>query len=79
MTPPRRPPDRNGERPPQPLSTESVATADEQGSLAFSVTDETRAPVDIARGSAGDCCVLCGRVGINLPDEHRCTPNLTAE
>jgi hypothetical protein len=29
----------------------------------------------IARGSAGDCCILCGKVGINLPDEHGCVPN----
>jgi hypothetical protein len=33
----------------------------------------------IARGTAGDCCVWCGKVGINLPIEHGCKPNVTAE
>jgi hypothetical protein len=39
MTRHERPPDGNGERPPQALSTESVATADEQGSQASTITD----------------------------------------
>jgi hypothetical protein len=35
--------------------------------------------VEISRGTAGDCCVRCGRVGIDLPVEHGCVPNLTPE
>jgi hypothetical protein len=35
------------------------------------------APDDIARGTAGDCCILCGTVGINLPDEEGCIPNVS--
>ena len=34
---------------------------------------------DIARGSAGDCCILCGLVGINLPLDHGCKPNIDVE
>lgn len=26
----------------------------------------------ISRGPAGDCCVVCGRVGIDLPKDHGC-------
>jgi hypothetical protein len=36
-------------------------------------------PEEIARGSAGDCCILCGKVGINLPDDHRCKPNIDVD
>jgi hypothetical protein len=36
-------------------------------------------PNEIARGSAGDCCILCGKVGIDLPLEHGCKPNVTAQ
>jgi hypothetical protein len=36
-------------------------------------------PHTTARGTAGDCCVLCGRVGVDLLVEHSCRPNLTAE
>jgi hypothetical protein len=31
----------------------------------------------ISRGSSGDCCILCGRVGVDLPDEHGCKPDLS--
>jgi hypothetical protein len=34
---------------------------------------------DIARGRAGDCCVLCGKVGIDLPIDHGCRPNIDIE
>jgi hypothetical protein len=27
---------------------------------------------DIARGRSGDCCILCGRVAENLPEDHGC-------
>ena len=37
------------------------------------------APDDIARGPAGDCCILCGQVGINLPDDHGCRPNIDVQ
>jgi hypothetical protein len=30
---------------------------------------------DIARGPAGSCCILCGKVGIDLPLDHRCQPS----
>jgi hypothetical protein len=37
-------------------------------------------PVEIARGTASDCCcVLCGKVRVDLPVEHGCIPNLTPE
>jgi hypothetical protein len=34
---------------------------------------------DIARGTAGDCCILCGLVGIDLPLNHGCRPNIDVE
>jgi hypothetical protein len=36
-------------------------------------------PNDIARGPAGNCCVLCGKVGIDLPIDHNCRPNIDIE
>jgi hypothetical protein len=33
----------------------------------------------IARGSAGDCCILCGKVGIHLPLDHGCRPNIDVQ
>jgi hypothetical protein len=36
-------------------------------------------PDEIARGSAGDCCILCGLVGINLSLDHGCRPNIDVE
>jgi hypothetical protein len=36
-------------------------------------------PPDIVRGSAGDCCILCGKVGIHLPVDHGCQPNIDVE
>jgi hypothetical protein len=33
-------------------------------------------PNEIARGTAGDCCILCGKVGIHLPIDHGCQPNI---
>ena len=36
-------------------------------------------PRDIARGSAGDCCILCGKVGIDLPLVHGCRPNIDVD
>lgn len=30
----------------------------------------------IARGPAGSCCVLCGKVALHLPVEHGCIPNV---
>jgi hypothetical protein len=34
---------------------------------------------DIARGPAGDCCILCGKVAENLPLDHGCKPNIDVE
>jgi hypothetical protein len=34
---------------------------------------------ELARGSAGDCCILCGKVGIHLPVDHGCQPNIDVE
>jgi hypothetical protein len=34
---------------------------------------------EIARGSAGDCCILCGKVGVLLPLDHSCRPNIDVE
>jgi hypothetical protein len=31
---------------------------------------------EISRGPAGDCCILCGAVAINLPDDHGCVPTV---
>jgi hypothetical protein len=36
-------------------------------------------PPDIARGPAGDCCILCGKVAENLPLEHGCKPNIDVQ
>jgi hypothetical protein len=36
-------------------------------------------PVDISRGPAGDCCIYCGRVAVDLPVDHACRPNLSQE
>jgi hypothetical protein len=36
-------------------------------------------PDEIARGPAGDCCILCGKVGIHLPLDHGCRPNIDVE
>jgi hypothetical protein len=36
-------------------------------------------PINIARGAAGDCCVLCGKVGVPLLVEHGCVPNVEPE
>jgi len=33
--------------------------------------------VYISRGSVGDCCILCGLVGVDLPDLHGCVPDLS--
>jgi hypothetical protein len=33
--------------------------------------------MEITRGTAGDCCLLCGKVRVDLPVEHGCIPNLT--
>jgi len=33
-------------------------------------------PSDISRGSAGDCCLWCGLVGVDLPDDHGCKPDI---
>jgi hypothetical protein len=30
----------------------------------------------ISRSSAGDCCVLCGKVRVPLPVEHGCAPDV---
>ena len=37
------------------------------------------APDEIARGQAGDCCITCGRVGIDLPLDHGCVPNIDVQ
>jgi hypothetical protein len=34
---------------------------------------------EIARGTAGDCCIWCGKVGIHLPLDHGCRPNIDVE
>jgi hypothetical protein len=34
---------------------------------------------EIARGPAGDCCILCGKVGIDLPLDHGCRPSIDVE
>jgi hypothetical protein len=36
-------------------------------------------PNEIARGPAGDCCLLCGLIGIDLPLNHDCRPNIDVE
>jgi hypothetical protein len=43
---------------------------------AVTVREQPPTYVEIARGPAGDCCLLCGKVGIDLPDEHGCTPTV---
>jgi hypothetical protein len=40
---------------------------------------ETATGADIARGPSGDCCVLCGLVGIDLPLDHDCRPSIDVE
>jgi putative DNA primase/helicase len=42
------------------------------GSLGADFIIDQPADSDIARGSAGDCCIRCGRVGIKLPVDHGC-------
>jgi hypothetical protein len=37
------------------------------------------APDDIARGSAGDCCILCGAVAENVLLDHGCVPNIDVD
>jgi hypothetical protein len=37
------------------------------------------APDEIARGPAGDCCILCGLVGVDLPLDHGCQPSIDVE
>jgi hypothetical protein len=37
------------------------------------------APDDIARGPSGDCCILCGLVGVDLPLDHGCRPSVDVE
>lgn len=36
-------------------------------------------PNEIARGPAGDCCILCGLVGIDLPLDHGCQPDIDVD
>jgi hypothetical protein len=74
-----RPPDKGDGRPSQPPIDESDTTHGNQNSRSSRVTDQPPTLVDISRGTAGDCCVLCGRVGVDLPIEHGCVPNLSAE
>jgi len=31
----------------------------------------------ISRGRSGDCCLLCGRIGVDLPVEHGCLPDIS--
>ncbi len=31
----------------------------------------------ISRGRSGDCCLLCGRTGVDLPVLHGCLPDLS--
>jgi hypothetical protein len=33
----------------------------------------------ISHGPDGDCCLRCGRIGVDLPADHSCNPNLTPE
>lgn len=33
----------------------------------------------ISRGTAGDCCVACGRVGVDLPQDHDCQPDVAVD
>jgi hypothetical protein len=42
-------------------------------------TDGRPLPADIARGPAGDCCILCGKVAENLPPDHGCKPNIDGQ
>jgi len=44
----------------------------------LSVTFETSERL-IARGSAGDCCLLCGRSRVALPVDHGCRPDLPTD
>jgi hypothetical protein len=43
------------------------------------VTDGRPLPNDIARGPAGDCCILCGKVAGSLPLDHGCKPNIEVQ
>jgi hypothetical protein len=58
---------------PLPGEQGAQTTADEAMSR-FIIPDEPDR--FISRGSAGDCCTLCGRVGVPLPVEHSCTPDV---
>lgn len=49
----------------------------EAAGVAFSLEQPT--DNEIACGSAGDCCILCGLVGIDLPLNHGCQPNIDVE
>jgi hypothetical protein len=71
-----RPPNEVEGRPPRGPANRKL-----DGDQGFSLilTAAVDIPVEIRRGPAGDCCILCGRVGIDLPVEHGCIPNLSAE
>jgi hypothetical protein len=49
------------------------------GASGVAVSLEQPSDNEIARGSAGDCCILCGKVGIDLPLDHGCKPNIDVE
>jgi hypothetical protein len=61
---------------PLPGEQGAQTTADEAMSR-FIIPDEPDR--FISRGSAGDCCILCGKVGLPLPVEHGCTPDADPE
>jgi hypothetical protein len=51
--------------------------ADEAWGVAFIL--EQPSDNEIARGTAGDCCILCGKVGVPLPVKHGCHPNIDVQ
>jgi hypothetical protein len=56
-----------------------ILAADARREMISATTYADKLPVEIARGTAGDCCVKCGRVGVDLPDEHGCRPDVTEQ
>jgi hypothetical protein len=77
--PPRRPPDKKAAAPGNQGATAKSTGRTTTPTLppVTPVTDNLG--VQISRGSAGDCCLLCGKVRVDFPVEHGCIPNLPAD
>jgi hypothetical protein len=62
----------------QPRAADAGADEKPTGDGGISTATLAQAP-DIARGPAGDCCILCGKVAENLPLDHGCKLNIDVQ